>query len=188
VSIQLGPEWQQFDQRLQRTPQQLERDLRRAITSSLVLIEADAKPLAAQDTRRLAGSITHHITGTYPRLVGDVGPSVRYGAFVEFGRRAGARMPPVDALIGWVRRHWNPGFIGPIPRGQLRPRRAAGRNVSRNAIRGRAFALARKIQREGIRAQPFMGPAFRRNRLRIEQTFARIGVRTVAYLAGQPIP
>ena len=183
MSIQLGPEWEQFNTRLQRTPEQMERDLRRTLGQSLLWIEADARMLAPHDTRRMAGSVNSRITGTFPTLVGAVGPSTRYGWFVEFGRRPG-RMPPVDALIGWVRRHWNPGFIGPIPRGQLRPRRAAGRNVSRNAIRSRAFALARKIAREGVRAQPFMVPAFRRNLPRIEQAFARIGLRTVAYLAG----
>jgi Bacteriophage HK97-gp10, putative tail-component len=188
MSIQLGPEWDAFLSRLQRTPEQMERDMRQTIQASLLLIEADAKSLAPQDTRRMSGSINSRITGTYPSLVGEVGPATRYGVFVEFGRRAGARMPPVDALIGWVRRHWNPGFIGPIPRGQLRPRRAAGANVSQSAIRSRAFALARSIQRRGIRPQPYMEPAYRRNRPRIEAAFARIGLRTVAYLAGRPIP
>jgi len=187
VSIQLGPEWEAFNRRLQRTPEQMERDLRQTMQASLLLIEADAKQLAPQDTRRLSGSVNSRISGTFPSLIGEVGPGTRYGVFVEFGRRAGARMPPVDALIGWVRRHWNPGFIGPIQRGQLRPRRAAGGNVSQNAIRSRAFALARKIQRDGIPPHPYMAPAFRQNRVRIEAAFARIGLRTVAYLAGRPI-
>ena len=183
MSVQFGPEWQQLDQRLRRTPEQMEADIRRTLQQSLLWIEADARMLAPHDTRRMAGSINSRISGTHPTIVGEVGPATRYGRFVEFGRRPG-RMPPVDALIGWVRRHWNPGFIGPIARGQLRPGRAAGGTVSRNAIRSRAFALARKIAREGVRAQPFMGPAYRRNLPRIEQAFARIGVRTVAYLAG----
>jgi len=184
VSVQFGPEWESFNQRLQRTPQQLETDLRRTLNQSLLWIEADARDLAPQDTRRMAGSINSRISGTYPTLQGEVGPSVRYGIVMERGRRPGS-MPPVDALIGWVRRHWNPGFIGPLQRGQLRPRRAAGRGVTEGQIRSRAFALARAIQRRGIRAQPFMRPAFDRNRVRIEQAFERIGLRTVAYLAGQ---
>jgi hypothetical protein len=185
--IQLGPEWQQFNQRLQREPQRTEADIRRTLQASLLLIEGSAKHLAPQDTRRLSGSITHQISGTYPNIVGEVGPGTRYGIFVEFGRRAGARMPPVDALIGWVRRHWNPAFIGPIPRGQLRPRRAAGRNVAQAEIRSRAFALARSIQRRGIRPQPYMRPALIQNLPRIEQAFARIGVRVVSRLAGQQV-
>jgi Bacteriophage HK97-gp10, putative tail-component len=194
MSVQLGPEWEAFNRRLQRTPEQMERDMRRTIQASLLLIEADARQMAPQDTRRLSGSISPRISGSFPNLVGEVGPGVNYGLFVERGRPAGAKMPPVNALIGWVRRHWHPAFIGPIRRGTLRPRRAAGRNVSDREIRSRAFALARSIKRradEGGReatAQPFMRPAFQRNRARIEAAFARIGLRTVAYLAGQPIP
>jgi hypothetical protein len=175
VSIQLGPEWEAFLSRLQRTPEEFERQMRQTLQASLLLIEADARTGAPQDTRRLSGSINNRITGAYPSLVGEVGPSVRYGRFVEFGRRAGARMPPVDALIGWVARHWHP----------IQERR---RGVSRNVLRAEAFVLARAIQRRGIPARPFMAPAYERNRARIQAAFARIGLRTVAYLAGQPLP
>jgi len=175
VSIQLGPEWEAFLSRLQTTPEQMERDMRRTLQASLLLIEADARTLAPQDTRRLSGSINNQITGTFPSLVGEVGPGVRYGRFVEFGRRAGARMPPVDALIGWVQRHWHP----------IAERR---RGVSRSTLRGEAFILARSIARRGIQPQPYMQPAFVRNRARIEAGFARLGLNIVAYLAGQPIP
>jgi bacteriophage HK97-gp10 putative tail-component len=188
MSIQLGPEWEAFNRRLQHTPEQMEREMRQTLQASLVLIEASARTMAPQDTRRLAGSITNQISGTYPSLVGQVGPGVRYGINVEFGRRAGARMPPVDALMGWVARHWHPAFVGPLRQGQLRPRRAAGHNVTQAEIRRRAFALAVSISRRGIPARPFMRPAYQHNQARIEQAFARIGVRFVAYLAGQPLP
>jgi Bacteriophage HK97-gp10, putative tail-component len=185
VSIQFGPEWADFENRLARYPQITETNLTRALTASLLMIEADAKRNVTQDTRRLAGSINHQIVGTYPNLVGRVGPSLTYGRFVEFGRRPG-RMPPVDALMGWVRRHWNPAFIGPVQRGSLRPKRTASRNVTQNQIRSRAFALARHIALHGVRAQPFMQPAYRRNQRQIEQLFLRMGARIVAYLAGGP--
>jgi Bacteriophage HK97-gp10, putative tail-component len=188
VSIQFGPEWRQFDQRLQQMPQALERDVRRTLTSSLVAIERDAKREAPQDTRRLAGSITHQITGAFPALVGEVGPGVRYGIVMERGRRVGAKMPPVAALIPWVRRHWNPAFVGPLQTGQLRPRRAAGRNVTASQLRSRAFVLARAIQRRGIDPHPFMRPAWDRNRGEIIQAFERVGARVVARLAGDALP
>src|SRR5262252_1899371 len=149
----------------------MERDMRRTLQASLLLIEADARTLAPQDTRRLSGSINNQITGTFPSLVGEVGPDVRYGRFVEFGRRAGARMPPVDALLGWVQRHFH------APRAR----------VTQNTLRGEAFALARAIQRRGIPPRPFMLPAYQRNEARIVAGFARLGLRTVAYLAGRPI-
>lgn len=188
MSIRLGPEWEAFNRRLQRTPEQMERQMREVLQASLILVEADARRMAPQDTRRLSGSISNRISGTYPNLVGEVGPSVRYGLFVERGRRIGAKMPPVAALMGWVARHWYPAVHGPLRQGELRPRRAAGRGVSQADIRGRAFALARAIKRRGIPARPFMRPAWDRNRARIEQGFSRIGIRIVAYLAGQPLP
>jgi hypothetical protein len=183
VSIQFGPEWRDFLNRLDRYPQVTEVNLRRTLTASLLMIEADAKQNVRQDTRRLAGSINHRIDGEYPQLVGRVGPSVTYGVFVEFGRRPG-RMPPVDALMGWVRRHWNPAFVGPLRAGQLRPRRAAGRGVTPDMIRSRAFALARAIGRRGIPPRPYLVPAYRRNQAAIEGLFQRMGVRITAYLAG----
>lgn len=184
MAIQFGPEWEQFNRRLLNTPQVTEANIRRTLTASLTLIEADAKRGAVRDTGRLGGSINYRIDGVYPTLVGRVGPGVRYGSVVEFGRRAGARMPPVDALIGWVRRHWSPRGM---TTGPGRTRNAAWRG-RQSELRSAAFLLARSIARRGIQPQPFMAPAWDRNRVRIQQAFARIGVRTVAYLAGQPMP
>jgi hypothetical protein len=185
MSIQFGPEWQTFASRLNRTPQQMERDIRRTLQASLLLIEGDAKSNVARDVGRLGSSINSRIDGVFPRISGSVGPSVRYGYNVEFGRRPGGRMPPVDALIGWVRRHFSPGS-SPVAAGPRRSR--AWQQAGDQRLRSRAFALARSIQRRGIQPQPFMGPAFRSNRLRISNMFARIGLRTTAYLAGRPIP
>jgi phage gpG-like protein len=176
VSIQFGPEWQDIQRRLGSYPQVTEAQLRRTLTTSLLLIEGSARRNAAQDTRRLAGSITHEITGTYPQLVGRVGPTVRYGAVMEFGRRAGARMPPVDALLGWVRRHWT---------GTPLPRRGERREAM---LRSRAFVIARAIGRRGIPARPYLQPAYRQNRAQIDALFNRIGVRIVAFLAGGSPP
>jgi len=177
VSIQLGPEWEAFNRRLQHTPEQMERQMRQTLQASLLLIEADARTMAPQDTRRLLGSINNKITGTYPSLVGEVGPSVNYGLFVERGRPAGAKMPPVDALMPWVRRHWHP----------IAERR---RGVSRVTLRSEAFVLARAIKRRADAVgrfgtmRPYMGPAYVQNRPRIEAAFARIGLNIVSYLAG----
>ena len=169
--------------RLERYPQVTEANVRRALTQSLLLIEADAKVNVRQDTRRLAGSINHQITGAFPDLVGRVGPSVKYGAVVEFGRRPGSRMPPVDALLGWVRRHFSPGATA-VAAGPARGR--AWRAAGEHALRSRAFALARAIARRGIPARPFLVPAYRKNQPAIEALFAQVGVRLTAYLAGGP--
>ena len=195
MSIQFGPEWRDFENRLARYPQVTEVNLRRALNASLLLIEADAKQNVRQDTRRLAGSINHRIDGDYPNLIGRVGPSVNYGAAVEFGRRAGAKMPPADALMGWVRRHWAPSAAAEARIRAARfggPRRARSwRAAGQDALRARAWVLARAIKRRadsGDRgARPYLVPAYRRNQAAIEAMFARIGVRITSYLSGGPL-
>ena len=156
----------EVDRRLAAMPAVVAREFHTAMTASLLLIEASARQNVAYDTGRLAGSITHVINGSGPTLEGRVGPSVRYGASVEFGRRAGARMPPVDALMGWVGRHPRPG---------------------RGSRRSQAFALARSIQRRGIRPRPFLRPAYRANRAAINGLFRRAGANVVASLHGRTL-
>ena len=153
-----------LDRKLAQVTPVTARLLRRELTASLLLIEADAKAHVAQDTRALARSITSRVDGIGLDLAGQVGPSLNYGANVEFGRRAGAKMPPVDALLGWVVRH--------------------GLARSPKQARGVAFAIARKIARRGIPPRPYMAPALARNLPDIRARFARIGVEVVASLRG----
>jgi HK97 gp10 family phage protein len=129
-------------------------EVRQAMTAGLILIEGDARRNVKQDTRRLSGSITHRISGSGAALTGEVGPSARYGAFVEFGRKPG-KMPPIAAIEGWARRH------GVHP-----------------------FLVARAIGRRGIPPAPFMAPAFERNKPRIEQLFGQLGVKVVGRIVG----
>lgn len=154
---------ERFQARLAAMPQVTEREIRRAMQASLLLVEADAKRGAPHDTRRLAGSITSQIVGAFPNLDARIGPSVLYGAPVEFGRRPG-KQPPVDALMGWVRRHG-----GGTPR----------------QIRVRAFLLARAIGRRGTQPQPYMQPALEKNRPAIIRLFEQVGARVVSVLVSR---
>lgn len=154
-----------MDRRLSEMPAVMARELHTAMQGSLLLIEANARQLATNDTGRLAGSITSQITGEGLSIQGRVGPSVRYGENVEFGRRVGAKAPPVDALMGWVRRHPRPG----------------------RSARSQAFALARSISRRGIRARPFMAPAYHKNRAAISTLFQKAGAQVVAHLRGRAL-
>lgn len=144
---------------LGRSPRLISEEERRAMTASLLLVERDARRGVRQDTRQLMNSIT----STPPRqegdrLVGQVGPSARYGYWVEFGRKARRRPPPTAALRGWARRH----------------------TVPERAL----FLVARAIGRRGIKARPFMAPAWFGNVRRIEALFAAAGARITARLAG----
>ena len=139
---------------LARAPSTVEDQTRAAMTASLLLLEADQKRLVAQDTRRLMTSINHKITGRGANLTGRVGPSARYGYFVEYGRRPG-KPPPVGAVAGWARRH--------------------GANP---------FLVARAIGRHGTKAQPFVRPSYTRNLRRIATLFGRVGQRVGQTIVG----
>jgi hypothetical protein len=88
---------------LRRAPETVTSEQARAMTASLLLVEGDARRNARQDTRQLLNSITHRQRLRGQTLVGEVGPSARYGLYVERGARP--HFPPVAALAGWARRH-----------------------------------------------------------------------------------
>jgi len=143
---------------LARSPELVAAESLRAMTTSLLLVEGDARRNVRHDTRRLMNSITHRIRGRGTRLVGEVGPSVRYGLYVERGRPAGKKPPPRAALRGWARRHG-------IPESAL-------------------FVVARAIGRKGIPPRPFLVPAFTKHADRIVRLFAQAGQRVVVTLGG----
>lgn len=138
---------------LRAAPGTVSSQTRQAMTASLLLIEGAARPLAARDTGRLGGSISHTISGQGAALTGRVGPSVRYGFWVEHGRKPG-RPPPIDAVQGWAKRH------GVSP-----------------------FAVARAIARKGTKPRPFLVPAFSKNRSHIITLFRQVGVAVVSRIA-----
>jgi hypothetical protein len=131
---------------------------RKAMDASLLLIEADARRNVKQDTRRLANSIHPNVTGSGANLTGEVGPSVKYGLYVERGRPAGRKPPPVSALRGWASRHG-------IPKGAL-------------------YIIAKRIGERGIKPAPFLLPAYEKNRGRITDLFAKIGLKVVEAARG----
>ena len=94
---------------LARSPAVLRVAQQQAMATSLLLIEADARRNVRQDTRRLMNSITHRQRSTPRGLVGEVGPSARYGLYVERGTRP--HWPPRAPLEGWARRHNVPVFV-----------------------------------------------------------------------------
>lgn len=135
-------------------PATLATEVRTAMQAGSILIEGTARSLAPKDTSRLAGSITHAITGGGANLTSKIGPSVAYGFFVEKGRRPGTP-PPVSAIRGWATRHG----INP-------------------------YVLARAIGRRGTKARPYMLPAFNQNVGRVISLFGKIGGVVVKRMAG----
>ena len=141
---------------LLRSPEALAAAQSRAMTRSLLLVEADARRNVRHDTRRLMNSMTHEQHGRGTSLTGRVGPSVQYGLYVERGRLPNKPPPPKRALRGWARRHG-------IPESAL-------------------YVVARAIGRRGIKARPFLVPAYLRNAERIVRLFADAGAGVVAVI------
>jgi HK97 gp10 family phage protein len=91
----------------------------------------NARALKAIDTGNLRNSI---IAETTPNgLSAEIGPQAPYGPYVEFGTRHTTKMPPMEALEDWARKH---GFKSAWPICQ--------------AI----------LKRGGLTARPYLNPAF----------------------------
>lgn len=102
--------------------------LRKGLTTSALLVQGEAQRLVPVDTGNLRRTITHRVDGAAIPTFALVGTNAPYAIVVHEGRRAGAAMPPVQALLGWARRH-----------GGLNP-----------------FLVARAIKRKGIKGRPFL--------------------------------
>ncbi len=87
-----------------------------------------AKEGINSDTGATARAMNSEVRG----LTGRVFNPLKHAHAVDKGRRPGARMPPPDALVGWIRRH-APGMS--------------------------PFVLARAIARRGIKGRFFMKKA-----------------------------
>lgn len=114
----------------------IEAGLQRAAPRCVALLQAKANaPGVPFDTgeyrRRFAATVTGLQLSIY-----NTDPKA---PIIEDGRRAGARMPPVNALIPWVKRK------GLGRKGRLK-------KLGDQALRGVAWAVARSIAKRGLRA------------------------------------
>lgn len=73
-----------------------------------------------------------------------------YAAFVEYGRRSG-KMPPVQAIVQWVRKKMR---------------------VDEKSAKSIGFLIARRIARKGTTPHPFFGPAIEKNRQKVEEAIS----------------
>lgn len=131
-------------------------ETRTGITRSVIQIEADAKRIVPTDTHTLQRSLTHEVIVSGHDVTGRAGSNLVYAPVVEYGRSAGAAMPPPDALLGWIRRK---GIDVP------------------------PFVVARSIARKGTRPQPYLKPALDKNRPAITREMTQVLRRISARLA-----
>ena len=124
-------------------PARFSRLLRSGMEEALAYMKGLVQGKTPVDTGLLRGSIFTEIRGTMLDFHGVVapGPAVKeYASVMELGRRPGARMPPVDAIVRWV----------------IRKQIASG-----GSARSVAFLIARSIGRKGIRGRHMFEEAAR---------------------------
>ncbi len=126
--------------KLSGLPGEARRSVERVVEGSLQNIRTGAARRVRVDTGRLKKSI--HIVYDEDKLGGMVTPykdeGMVYALVNELGRRPGARMPPVSALVPWVRRH---------------------HLAERGEEWSVAYQVARSIAKKGVPAQPYLEPS-----------------------------
>lgn len=81
-------------------PALLQAECKTAMQRSVLEVQRGAMEAAPVDT----GTLRRSITAVAESFEGTVGTNLPYAQVVEFGRSAGAAMPPQGALLGWMGR------------------------------------------------------------------------------------
>lgn len=135
----------------------VEREAIRGLDRSAIRVQNSARgnlhSSGAIDTGQLLNSIGVEPRGTFARAIGT---NKSYGETVEFGRRAGAPMPPAGSLLGWLQRHDIPADM--------------------------EYVIRRRIADRGIPARPYLMPALEDNEPAIQEEFALAAQRAMAEL------
>lgn len=123
-------------------------------------------------TGTLMGSVFSEMRGTAAEIHGVVAvspPADRYALVVETGRRPGARMPPAEALILWVRQKLSTGIgaAATVTGKSGKPQRSRGKAGS--AERALAFVVARSIGRKGFPGVHMFERAFQEQQQNVQQ-------------------
>ncbi|MCI0489384.1 MAG: hypothetical protein L0229_22555 [Blastocatellia bacterium] len=169
------------ESRLDEFEARFDETMTQVVISLTERVATQAQRNAPRDTGVFAGSIQPLIEQPAPLTIsGFVVSSVAYagviegvdeeGNEVEFGRRPGARFPPVGKIRLWVERK--------IGVDQIRARAGKTARTDEQLIDETAFLVGRKIARQGIRPTRPIGNAFRANesliRSEIEKAITRI--------------
>ena len=85
---------------------------------------------------------------------------LQYGAYVESGRRPGAKQPPTKPILQWIEQR------GITP----------DEGISKRSL---AFIIARSIGEKGIRPTPFMKAAIKQQKIGLSNQLAKEIAKTV---------
>lgn len=143
-------------------PEMTRRELLVAATESTLLVEREVKDSIPRGATGLtAASISSDAFSTPVGVIGIVGSSQASAAFLELGTKA--HMPPVAALIPWVR-----AVLG----------------VSAKRAPSVAFLVARKIAKKGTKPQKNFERAAAATESQVLRSFENAAARVAAGLAG----
>jgi len=128
-------------------------------------IERDAKkalqrptPLGAWNFGQLAASVRHFIARDGNAVVVKVGTPLAHGAFTEFGTgKKGAQGPHNETAKALMKKM---GYKPSGKEGRFPPLLVIARWAKRKGLSEFVFPIARAIAKNGLRARPFLTPAF----------------------------
>lgn len=143
---------------LEGFPQLLGRELEIAMGASLDFLKGQIKARTPVNEDKLRGGINHQITSPFPNLEGIVGSPAEYAPVMEYGRKPGSKMPPVDALAIWAIR-----VLG----------------VSRDESQSVGWALAKSIAKHGIEGKHMFEEGLEVSRAPIQTLFDNAIARAV---------
>ncbi len=136
-------------------------ELERAMNESVKAIAATAAERAPKWSGNLANSMTSRVFSTASYIIGEVYSSASnpiYPLVMEYGRRAGAKPPPVEAIRPWV--------------------------ADKLGDESLAFVMARSIGRKGIKPHYFLKRSYQLTQSAVLGVFRLTLERIAQRLAG----
>lgn len=144
-----------------QAPEVTRRELLASMTQGTLLVEREVKDGMPRVTGMTAASVASDAFATPMGVLGTVGSSQPSATFLELGTKP--HMPPVEALIPWVK-----AVLG------VEPKRA----------RSVAFLVARKIARKGTKPKRPFDKAIAATEGQVLRLFEDAARRVAAHLAG----
>jgi len=123
-------------------------------------------------TGTLLGAVFSELRGTPVEPYGVVAvspPADRYALVVEMGRTPGARMPPPEALITWVRQKLSTAIGAAATVTSKSGKTHRSKKLAAAAERGLAFVVARSIGKKGFPGVHMFENAFNEQQQNVQQ-------------------
>lgn len=111
----------------------------------------------------LADSVRYTVAVESGNIAVDVS-LLEYWKYVEYGRRAGGKMPPLSVIEEWIR-------VKPV-HALPRPRRIGSNKTYIPSPRSLAYLIARKISRDGIKPRPLFADSLDAVWVKFEQALS----------------